>query len=288
MSNNLVGALLMMASMFSFTVNDTFIKLTNGALPLSQLLTVRGVIATVLMVLLAMSLRGLRFSFGARGWRFIAMRSVTEIGAAYFFLTALLHMPLANVTAVLQVLPLTVTLGAFLVFQEPIGWRRMSAILVGFVGMLLMLRPGTDGFTIWSLYALVAVICVTARDLITRRMPSDVPSLTVATANSFMVAAFFTLSSFGVAWQPITMDLWWLIVGSALFIIGGYFFSVQTMRLGEISFVAPFRYTSLIAALILGWLVFGDFPDGWTLLGAGIVVAAGLFTLWREAQLRER
>ena len=114
MSPNVIGALLMMASMFSFTVNDTFIKMTDNALPLAQLVAIRGVIASVLMIGLAVALRGLRFDFGARAWWLIVQRSLAEVGAAYFFLTALMHMPLANVTAVLQALPLTVALGAFL------------------------------------------------------------------------------------------------------------------------------------------------------------------------------
>lgn len=286
MSKNAIGALLMMASMFSFTVNDTFIKLTDNALPLAQLVAIRGVIASVLMIGLALALRGLRFNFGARAWRLIVLRSFTEVGAAYFFLTALMHLPLANVTAVLQALPLTVTLAAFFIYREPVGWRRMTAILAGFCGMILILRPGTEGFSIWSVYALIAVLCVTARDLIARRLPDNVPSLTVATCNSVIVTLFFAGISVTTPWQPVTGTLWGLIFGSALFVIGGYFFSVQTMRVGEVSFTAPFRYSGLLWALILGWLVFDHWPDGLTLLGAGIVVFAGLFTLWRERQLQ--
>lgn len=285
MSKNLVGALFMIASMFSFTVNDTFIKLTDGALPLPQLLTLRGILATLGMLGLAVALRGLRLNLGRRVWMLIGLRSLAEIGAAYFFLTALLNMPLANVTAVLQALPLAVTFGAFLIYGDPIGWRRMSAILIGFLGMLLILRPGPDGFSIWSIYALIAVVCVTARDLITRRMPPEVPSLTVAVGNTVIVTAFFALLSVPVEWRPMSGDLWGLIAGSALFIIGGYLFSVQTMRVGEISFIAPFRYTGLIWALLIGWLVFGHWPSPLTLLGAFIVVAAGMFTFWREQRL---
>lgn len=286
MTPNIAGALLMIASMVSFTVNDTFIKLTNNALPLAQLLTIRGILASVLIIALALALGGLRFRLGRAAWQLILLRSMTEVGAAYFFLSALLNMPIANVTAILQALPLTVALGAFLIFREPIGWRRMTAIGVGFLGMLLIVRPGAEVFSIWSIYALIAVLCVTARDLVTRKMPAHVPSLTVAVANTVNVALWFGLLSLSQPWQPVTPDLWGLIIGSTLFIIGGYYFSVQVMRVGEISFVAPFRYTSLLAALVLGYFVFGDWPDGLTLLGAAIVAGAGLFTLWRERQVK--
>ncbi len=285
MSPNVAGALFMMASMFSFTVNDTFIKLTDGALPLSQLLTLRGILSTVLILGLALVLRGIRFDLGRQAWGLVGLRCLTEIGAAYFFLTALFHLPLANVTAVLQSLPLAVTLGAFLFFGEPVGWRRFVAIAVGFVGMLLIVRPGADGFSIWSIYALIAVLFVTARDLVTRKLPPSTPSLTVTLVTSLSVTVWFAASSVAQPWVPVSADLWGLIAGSAFFILGGYFFSIQAMRGGDVSFVAPFRYTSLLWALALGWFVFGDWPQPLTFLGAGIVVAAGLFTFYRERKL---
>ena len=285
MSPNVVGALLMMASMACFTINDAFIKATDGALPLSQLLFLRGVLATTFIAVLAMTRGGVRARLPASDWLLIALRSSAEVGAAYFFITALLNMPLANVTAILQVLPLTVTLGAALFFKEAIGWRRMVAILVGFSGMLLIVRPGTDGFTVYSVYALAAVGCVTARDLSTRRMSKAVPSLLVTLLASLTVLLASGLVSLTIEWAPVTPQLAGLLLGSSLFIVGGYFFSVQVMRAGDVSFIAPFRYTGLIWALALGWFVFGDWPVPMTLLGAGIIVATGLFTLYRERRL---
>lgn len=278
----------MMASMAAFTLNDTLLKLTNGAVPLAQLLFLRGVLSSVLIYALARSLGALRFRVARRDWGLIATRAAAEVGAAYFFVTALLNMPLANVTAVLQALPLTVAVGAALVFREPLGWRRMSAILIGFMGMLLIVRPGVDGFSLWSGYALMAVLCVTLRDLATRRLSVHVPSMTVTLASSLAVTVSFGLASTLTDWVPVTLPLAALIGAAAVFIIGGYFFSIRAMRVGEISFIAPFRYTGLVWALVLGWLVFGDWPTNLTLLGAGIVVATGLFTLYRERRVKER
>lgn len=288
MSPNTTGALLMMASMAAFTLNDTLLKLTDGAVPLAQLLFLRGLLSTVLIYALARSLGALRFHVLRRDWVLIGMRAGGEVGAAYFFVTALLNMPLANVTAILQALPLTVAIGAALVFREPLGWRRISAILIGFIGVLLIIRPGPEGFSLWSAYALLAVVCVTVRDLATRRLSPDVPTMTVTLASSVAVTVSFGLASSLTAWEPISTPLFAMIAGASVFIIGGYFFSVRAMRVGDISFIAPFRYTGLIWALVLGWLVFGAWPTPLTLLGAGIVVATGLFTLYRERRVLQR
>ncbi len=288
MSPNTTGALLMMASMACFTINDAMIKLTDGAVPLAQLLFLRGTLSCVLIYALARSLGALHLRLARRDWMLVLLRSAAEVGAAYFFITALLNLPLANVSAILQVLPLTVAVGAALVFKEPLGWRRMSAILLGFMGMLLIVRPGPEGFSLWSAYALASVVCVTVRDLATRRLSAGVPSMTVTLASALMVTVCFGLASIRIDWMPVTSGLGLLIAGAAVFVIGGYFFSVRAMRVGEIAFVAPFRYTGLVWALVLGWFVFGDWPTNLTLLGAAIVVAMGLFTLYRERKVLQR
>ncbi len=283
MSPNIRGAFLMMAAMASFTLNDVCIKATDGALPLFQLLTLRGILATVLILGMVRAMGGLDLRIGRPDWALIGIRSLAEVGAAFFFITALLKMPLANVTAILQVLPLTVTLGAALLFREAVGWRRFAAILVGFVGVVLILRPGPDGFNIFALYALGAVLCVTIRDLTTRRMSAGVPSMTVTLAASLAVLVFSGIATVTTEeWAPLDTRLALLVAGSSFLIIGGYLFSVLVMRTGDISFIAPFRYTGLLWALLLGWVVFGHWPDPLTLFGAAIVVASGLFTLYRE------
>ena len=288
LSDNMKGALLMMCSMAAFTFNDTCIKLIGPEMPLFQLLFLRGAVTTVLIYAMARYLGGIRLSLPKGDWTLIAVRTASEVGAAYFFITALMHMPIANVTAVLQVLPLTVTLGGALFFREAVGWRRLLAIMIGFSGMLLIVRPGPEGFDVYALYAIGAVACVTVRDLSTRRMSPTVPSMTVTLAASVGVTLFAAIATQTETWIPVTSRDALLLGGASIFIIGGYFFSVAVMRVGEVGFIAPFRYTSLIWALVLGLLVFGDWPDNLTLLGAAIVVATGVFTLIRESQQRRR
>ncbi|NRB19404.1 MAG: DMT family transporter [Rhodobacteraceae bacterium] len=285
MTGNQLGALLMMGSMAGFTFNDALVKTVGGAMPLSQILTLRGLVATILIYALARRLGTLRWNLPRRDWAMIAARCLAELCATYLFLTALMVTPLANLTAILQSLPLTITLGAAVFLGEPVGWRRMAAILVGFCGIVLIVRPDVDGFGEGTLYALAAVLAITARDLLTRRMSSEVPSMVVTLMASLSVLLFAVLASTQVTWVPVSGSSLAAITGAALFIFVGYLCSVMTMRVGDVAFISPFRYTGLLWALLLGWLVFGEWPDALTLLGAVIVVATGLFTLYRERKV---
>lgn len=284
-SDNLTGALLMMASMAAFTLNDTMMKLLAGEIPLFQLLFLRGVLTTLAVAVIAWKMGALRARVSRRDWGCILWRTVAEIGAAYFFLTALFNMPLANVTAILQALPLTLTLAAALFLREPVGWKRLAAIVVGFAGVMLIVRPGASDFNVFSLYALAAVGFVTLRDLSTRRLSRDTPSMLVTLITSAAIMVVFGLASLADTWAPMDGRAIGLTAGAAFMIIGAYLFSIMVMRVGEIGFIAPFRYTGLIWALVLGWLAFGDWPETITLVGAAIVAGSGLYTLWRESRL---
>ncbi|SIS96649.1 S-adenosylmethionine uptake transporter [Roseivivax lentus] len=284
-ADNRRGAGLMMASMAAFTINDVFVKAAATDLSLGQILLLRGVIAIAVLLLLARRFHALR-RVPARDARLIALRCAAEIGAAYFFLTALLALPIANVTAILQSVPLTVTLCAALFLGEAVGWRRWSAIAAGFVGMLLITRPGTGDFTLASVYVLIAVGFVTLRDLVTRRMSVAVPSLLVTLSAAIAVTLFSVGLTAVQGWSPMTPRLSGLVLGSALFVTAGYFLSVAAMRVGDVGAVAPFRYTSLIWALVLGWAVFGEWPEPLTFAGAAIIVGAGVFTLRRGRAVR--
>ena len=281
-SPNTRGAVFMAGSMAAFTLNDAFMKVLSGEVPLFQAIFIRSVLVVVLLVLLAWQQGVLRPHIARPDWRLIAIRTVAEIAAAFLFITALFNMPIANALAILQALPLTVTLAGALFLGEPVGWRRITAILVGFCGVLLIVQPGAEGFTIYALYALGAVVCVTVRDLAARRMSAGLPSVTVALITVIAIGVASGIACIFTAWVPVTGGALTLLGGAAIFIIGGYVFSVAAMRVGDIGVVSQFRYTSLLVALILGLAVFDEFPDGLTLTGAAIVVGTGLFTLWRE------
>jgi len=285
LSDNLRGASLMTAAMVLFTVNDTAMKAATETLPVFEAIVIRGAMTSIVLVILGLSMRGLRMPRGSdRLW--LALRTIGEVASTFTFLVALKHMQIANLSAIMQCLPLAVTLAAALLFGMPIGWRRLTAILIGFVGVMLIVRPGTDGFDRWSVLGLISVAFVVLRDLATRKLSAELPSQTVAAvaAASVTLSAAVVLPVTGVS-MPTPAEFAELVL-AALFLIGGYLTVVSSMRVGDIAVIAPFRYTSLVAAILLGWVVFHQFPDNLTLLGAAIVVATGIYTFHRERKVR--
>ena len=288
LSDNTRGILLMCGSMLAFTLNDTLVKavLVDG-MNLFQAITLRGIGAALGLIVLALWQNG-RLNLWPKGpdRAFLALRTFGELGATFCFLVALAHMPLANLSAILQSLPLVVTLAAALLLGEPIGWRRIAAIAVGFVGVMIIIRPGAADFDEWSVLGLGSVGFVVIRDLATRRFSSGLPSTTGAIWAAVTVLIMGLIGVASEGWQPVSLLAGAQIVGAALFLIAGYICAIMVMRVGEIGVVAPFRYTSLLWAIILGWLLFGTLPDFWTLLGGVIVVASGIYMLLRERRLR--
>jgi S-adenosylmethionine uptake transporter len=197
-------------------------------------------------------------------------------------------MPIANVSAILQALPLAVSLAAALFLREALGWRRLSAICVGFAGVLLIIQPGGADFSFYSLYALGAVGCVTVRDIAVRSMSRTVPAVFVALVAAVGVTCLGAIGSQFIEWAPFSTTSGLQLFGATGFLIFGYIASVNAMRFGEIAYVAPFRYTSLLVALALGIVIFDEWPNVLALCGAGVVVATGLFTLYRETKLKIR
>ncbi|WP_445942502.1 DMT family transporter [Roseicyclus sp.] len=282
LSPNLRGALYMTLSMAAFTLNDACVKLVAETVPLFQVIFLRGLGTTILLAIFVQMTTGLRPSWPRRDRPLIAGRTLAEIAAMVTFTLALTNMAIANATAILAALPLVVTLGAALVFGDRVGWRRLSAICIGFVGVLLIVQPGTDGFNIWSLLVLLSVLVITARDLFTRAFSPTVPTMTVAVLTAGAVCLVGGVLSLFTPWVALDLREAALIAAAAVLIIGGYVFGIMVMRVGEVGFVSPFRYTSLIFALILGLVVFDEFPNALALIGGVIVVSTGIFTLLRE------
>ncbi|MFC0201427.1 DMT family transporter [Paracoccus rhizosphaerae] len=286
--DNMRGAGLMTLSMIGFGCNDAIIKYVTADVPLYQAIAMRGLVVIVALTLLAQRGGGLRLRI-ARPMRVpMTLRVIGEVGSTLLFLNALTRMEIADLNAVMQSLPLVVMLGAALFFGETLGWRRMLAVGVGMLGVLIILRPGSGTFGIWSLVALGAMLLVALRDLSTRRFTSDVKSSTIAFYTAVAVTVVGLLLSFGQGWVAPDLRQGLLLVLSGSFLTIAYLSAVAAMRIGEISVVAPFRYTSLLVAIVLGLLVFGDWPDLWTWTGAVLVVGAGIYTIWREAQLGRR
>ncbi len=282
MTDNLKGILAMLASAAGFVTNDAIVKLVTEELPNGQIIFLRGLVATALMGLVT-SIMG-----GWRSPRVFFQRPATTIRllaaavATLFVVAALRHLPLSTTNAIIQVSPLVVTAGAAVLLGAHVGWRRWTASFVGFAGVLLIIKPGTSGFVPEAWLALACLAAAAIRDLTTRFIDHSVPSILVTFATSAVITvAGLALMPFETWIVPSPTALTLLLVASVCLFVA-YHFGVVAMRIGEIPVVAPFRYASIVLALILGALVWGHVPDAISLAGIALVVAAGLYLLYRE------
>jgi drug/metabolite transporter (DMT)-like permease len=276
------GAFFMMASMAGFVLNDTMIKLVSEDMTLFQAVFVRGIFATLFLGILAWQKKVIFHKPQTSEFNIIAWRTFAEVSATFCFLTALFHVPLANATAILQCLPLSVTLAASIFLGYKVGWRRYLAILIGFAGVIFIVRPGTDGFNIYSLWALGAVAFVTLRDLLSHKLNSSTPSIFVALITSISIMVLAGMASVTQEWRDVSPEVVLYLSMAGVFILVGYVAGIAAMRNVEISFVSPFRYTVLIWALLLGFFVFDEIPDAITIIGSLIVVGTGIYNFYRE------
>lgn len=284
LTDNTRGALFMVLAMASFTFNDAIIKSVTPFMNIGQIMMLRGMMTLVMVYVIARKMGALR-PIKTILKPVVMARCLCEVAATIFFLTGLTYIDFANVSSIMQSLPLVVTLGAALFLGEPVGWRRWLAILIGFSGVLIILRPGQDGFSTGSLYLVAAVAVTAGRDLLTRKMYSDIPSMTIT---------FFTTlvnTMFGAAlvvpyggWQPVSGELIAYLFCASILVMVGYQTIIMAMRSGEIAFVAPFRYTSLVFAFAVSIIVFNETIDLWTIVGASVVICSGLYTFYREAR----
>lgn len=282
LSPNLRGALFMVISMAAFTVNDAIAKFVSDSMNMAQVMLVRGVFASMLVGVIAWqsgALIQLRHAFDSM----VMLRVAGDAAGTLTFLLALQHLPLANVSAILQALPLAVAMGAALFLGEGVGWRRWLAISVGFIGVLIVVRPGVEGFSVHSLLVLACVLFCAVRDLATRRIPEAIPSLLVSavTSTAITILGAALLPAMG-GWTPMQPSMVLYLALAAVLVLIGYQFIIMAMRVGDISFIAPFRYTALLWAIALSIVIFGDFPDSAMIMGSAIIVASGLYTLYRE------
>ena len=284
---NLRGIIAMMLAMALFVLNDTFVKLARVHWDAGQTLVVRGVFALVFL-LVWLKLSGIADRLGTMFHRTLVLRGAIEGMIATSFITAISEIPLADITAILMLAPLIITALSMVIFGEKIGWRRWSAVVVGFCGMLLVVRPG-GSIPLFSLgLALLAVIGVGFRDIVTRRIPPEIPSVVVAitsTLGTFLGGAL--VSAGGMGWQPATPHLLMLTGSAAAFVVLGNYAMIEACRDVELSVVSPFRYAVMLWAILLGIVVFGEWPTPIAIAGLVLIGASGLYTLHRE-RIRQR
>lgn len=280
---NMRGALLMVASMLGFAAEDAFIKLMTADLPIGQVILVLGALGTGVFAVAARARGEALFARDLLRWPLL-LRSFCEFAAACLYISAIALTPLAQASAIQQALPLVVTMGAALFMGERVGWRRWSAIGVGFAGVLVVIHPGTEGFSALSLLSLGSVFWLALRDLVTRTMPPTVSALQIAVWGfaALLPAGGLLLALQGDSLQPMDGMHWGWAVGGSVFGVLGYYALIGAVRVGEMSVVTPFRYSRLIFAVLIGWIAFGEAPTIATLAGGALIVGSGLYTLWRQ------
>lgn len=279
--DNLRGAIWMVGAMAFFAVEDMFIKAAARHMPLGQVILIFGLVGAATFALLA-ARKGERILHPAAFSRPLLIRSSFEVAGRLFYSLAIALTPLSVASAILQATPLVVVAGAALLFGEKVGWRRWTAILVGFAGVLVILRPGVDGFTPLSLVTVLGLIGFAGRDLATRAAPKVLSNLQLGVYGMAMLAlagAILLAVSGGASLPDPTGAA--LVAGTAAFGVSGYFALTVAMRTGDVSAVTPFRYTRLVFAMVLGIAVFGERPDAATLAGSALIVGAGLYALLR-------
>jgi drug/metabolite transporter (DMT)-like permease len=283
-SENLRGIAAMLAAMGSLIVNDCFLKIAAAELPTGEAIFLRGLFATLLCVGFLAATGGLgAMRLAAGPW--VQVRAGADVVATILYLNALMRMPIADATALLQFTPLAITAGAALFLGARVGWRRWLATAIGLVGVLIIVRPGGAGFNAYALLALSAIGFVTVRDLVTRRVGAAVPSMVIAATSSAAVtmgSAFLALFE-AWAWPSLSAVLLLFLAGVGL--LGGNYWIVVAMRTGEIAVVAPFRYSVILWAIAAGLVIWGEVPDLPTWIGIAVVTGAGVYTILRENRL---
>lgn len=279
---NLKAIAFLSIAMAAFAFDDMFIKLASAEIGVGQILSIQSLLALCYFAWLARA-RGHRITRQALLSRAVLLRNAGEATGAVCFVIALSLMPISNASSILQAAPLAVTLGAALILRETVGWRRWIAVFVGFTGVLMMVKPGLAGFNTASLFAVAAVFGLALRDLFTRAVPRSIPTEIIALMSNVVV---LTVS---VILQTATTPWSWMSPYATAMVLCASFFGIIAihlvtiaLRIGEVSVIAPFRYVRVVIAIGIGVVVFRERPDMYTWAGICLVVASGLYTLYRE------
>ena len=275
---NLRGIRLMTAAMACFIVNDTLVKVASAWLPAGQLIFVRGLMATAL-VLAVMRATATPVSSLRRAGHVVGWRAGVDALATFAYLLSLFHLPLANATAINMATPLVITLAAALLLGERVGRWRWAAVALGFAGVLLVVQPGLEGFNAWAWLCLGGTALHALRDMLTRHVPASVPSLAVTLATAIAVTTLAGAVTLTQGWVPVGPRQLAVLAAAAVFLAAGYHLVIQATRIGELSAVAPFRYSGLLMAVASGWLVWGDLPNALAWAGIAAIIGSGLYLL---------
>lgn len=271
----------MVAAMACFVINDALVKYVSQSLPAGQLIFLRGLMASSLVLLVGKATGG-QLRLRDLGNRWVAGRAAVDALASFAYLVSVFHLPLANATAINMASPLFIVVLAVLFLGERVDPARVLAIVVGFAGVLLVIQPRIEGFNAFALLCLFATFLHALRDLATRRIPTGIASMSITLSTAITVTLLAGSVSLVQGWQPASMQSLGLLAAASVFLAFAYYLIILGTRVGDLSVIAPFRYTGLLWALVLGWVVWGDVPNALAWMGIGLLLAAGLYLLSRE------
>lgn len=280
---NLLGSIWMIASMAIFAIEDAFVKAASIALPVGQILIIFGLGGAVLFASMArLNNEPLFIKDVVSGP--MRVRVLFEIVGRLFYVLAIAMTPLSSATVILQATPLVVVAGAALVFGEKVGWRRWSAIFIGLVGVIIIIQPGTDSFSMLSILAIIGMIGFAGRDLASRAAPVTLSTSILGLYGFLSIVVAGTIFSIWQGASFVLPDVYTSLnlVGAILAGVAAYSCLMKAMRTGEVSAVTPFRYTRLLFGITLGVVLFGESLSSSMLLGSGLIVFSGLFIIWRR------
>ena len=289
MTDNFRASLLMIATMAGFSMQDLLIKLASPRVPIGQIIMIIGLVGTAVMFVAAKR-KGVNLLEPKLLSRPFLLRLIGEFLGCMLVFKALSLLSMSMTTAIGQAAPVVTTIGAALFLREHVGWRRWSAVAVGLVGVILVLQPGSEGFSPAALLAVLSVIAFAARDLATRVMPPEVNTYHATFWGYVMVLPSAVALMWTDNWaivSPSSLD-WAYILFGASFGVVFYWTLTLALQIGEASVVGPLRYTRIVFALILAIVVLGERPSLLMMLGLSLVVGSGLYTVLREARLRRR
>lgn len=281
----------MTLAMLAFTLEDFTLKKATEFIPLSQLLIICGILGSLFFISCSLYAKEPVFykdSFN----KTLIIRSIFEIMGRIFYALAIAFMPITNAASILQATPLVVVFGAVIFLNEKVGWRRWTAILTGFIGVLMIIQPGTNGFTIFSIFAVLGMVGFAGRDLATRMSPVGMSNYQLGSFGFYMVIiAGIILSGFNyfflpekTIWGTISFDAWIFVIANAAAGVSAYFCLTIAMRVGDVSFVTPFRYVRVLFAMFFGVVVLGEQPNAFVIFGSVIVVLSGIYIIIRRNQ----
>ena len=281
---NLLGIGFIVIAMAGFAVEDAIIKFLTSRLSPGQIMVMIGLGGTLGFYILA-RYNGQKLTPKIAYNPWVIGRTLSELFGTAFFVLSLAMVPITTISAIIQVSPLLVTLGAAVLLREKVGVRRWSAIMIGLLGVAIILRPWSAEFDAAALLALLGVIGLSARDVATRPIPNKTPSLVLAILGfGATIPAGLILMVFDPRLFVPTSQETLLIIASIFIGVGAYYCIVTAMRLGDVSAVVPFRYSRLVFGVAIGVWYFGETLDKWTLIGSAVVVCSGLYALWRESR----